>query len=398
VPPPRRYAIARRSRALLRLYYFVFFSALGAYNPFFPTWLRARGIEGFAMSSIMVLNPLFGMVAPLAFGVAADTLGLRGSLLRIAAMGALLPFGAIVVLSLTGHGIPYWTLFSFMAVFAFFRGPLVSLADVTALEDPGSYGRTRLFGSAGFMAMAVLAGFVIDPASPAALPVAVALPLVLTAVVAARLPAKSARPPEPIAEDAVRLLRSPDYLLFLFGSLLWYASHVSYDLCFSLQLRDIGASSGAVGVFWAVGVIAEIALMSVAHRLFERFSPARLISFGLASAAARFALVASVHSLGVLFLLQPLHALTFALVWTASLEFVRKRAPSHVLATAQSLFSVSACLGSALGMLAWGPLYAKSGGTAVFAGASAVALLGSFVASALGARHRHPLPGTSTAE
>lgn len=391
------------SRARLRLYYFVFFSALGVYNPFFPTWLRARGIEGFAMSSITVLNPVLGIVAPLIFGVAADMLGLRGRLLRIAAIGAALPFCVIAGLALTGHALSYYALFSLIAVFAFFRAPLVSMADVTALEDPGSYGRTRLFGSVGFTIMAVLAGFVIDPVSPVALPIAVALPLLLTVVVAARLPTKSARPPEPIAEDARKLLQSPDYLLFLLGSVLWYASHVSYDLCFSLHLRDIGASSGTVGLFWATGVLAEIALMSVGHRLFRRFSPARLVAVGLGAATVRFALVASIRSLGVLFLLQPLHALTFALVWTASLEFVRRRAPAHVLATAQSLFSVSTCIGSALGMLTWGPLYARSGGAAVFAGASAVALVGCGVASLLGARFRHvqealPGPRPSAAE
>jgi PPP family 3-phenylpropionic acid transporter len=388
------------SRALLRLYYFVFFSALGVYNPFFPTWLRARGIEGFAMSSITVLNPLLGMVAPLVFGVAADLLGLRGRLLRIAAVGATLPFCVIAGLALAGHALSYTALFALIAVFAFFRAPLVSMADVTALEDPGSYGRTRLFGSAGFTILAVLSGFIIDPASPAALPIAVALPLLLTAIVAARLPLRSARPPQPIAEDARRLLQSRDYLLFLLGSVLWYASHVSYDLCFSLHLRDIGASSGAVGIFWAVGVLAEIALMSVGHRLFQRFSPARLVAVGLGAQAVRFALVAGVRSLGVLFLLQPLHALTFALVWTASLEFVRGRAPAHVLATAQSLFSVSTCVGSALGMLTWGPLFARSGGAAVFAGASAIALVGCGVASVLGARAPHVLarPRTSAAE
>ena len=73
------------SRTLLRLYYFVFFSALGVYNPFFPVWLRAHGIAGLAMSTITVLNPLLGIIGPLAFGLAADVFGLRGSLLRVAA-------------------------------------------------------------------------------------------------------------------------------------------------------------------------------------------------------------------------------------------------------------------------------------------------------------------------
>ena len=60
---------------LLRLYYFLFFGALGAYLPFFPSWLEAHGIRGFAMSTIAALWPLLGIVSPVLFGVAAGCVG-----------------------------------------------------------------------------------------------------------------------------------------------------------------------------------------------------------------------------------------------------------------------------------------------------------------------------------
>ncbi|HVU01416.1 MAG TPA: MFS transporter [Polyangiaceae bacterium] len=370
------------SRAHLRVYYFVFFSALGVYNPFFPTWLEARGITGMRMSTITVLNPILGIVGPLAFGVVADLFGLRGSLLRIAAAGALLPFVALSALALVGRQVTYGALLPLIAVFAFFRGPLVSMADVTALEDPASYGRTRLFGSAGFLASAVVAGFVLSPKDAAALPVAVGLGLSGAFLAARKLPAK-APPRTQSSEDAFSLLLKPDYLVFLLGALLWYASHVSYDLCFSLHARDLGASPSFIGILWAVGVLAEIWLMSAFHQLGSKRSPVELVALGLGAAAIRFSLVSVVRSLPVLLILQPLHALSFALVWTAALEHVRRRAPARVLATGQSLFSVATCLGSATGMLTWGPLYARSGGPAVFSGAAGVAALGSITVAGL---------------
>lgn len=366
-------------RTALRVYYFVFFSVIGAYSPYFPAWLRAQGIDGLRMSTITMLVPLFGVVSPVAFGVAADAFALRGSLLRWCAAGALISFAAVAFVSAGPGGAMYGSLFAAMASFAFFRGPMVSIADVSALEQPGSYGRTRLFGSAGFLVTALAAGAFFDLRSPRQLPLLITLFLAATLIVTFRLPARSARPPMPIAKDAARLLESGDFLVFLLIAFLWFASHVSYDLCFSMHLADLGASTFVVGTCWAVGTTAEIVLMSAAHRLFERYSTKQLLAAGMAATAARFFIIASVRSVGTLLVLAPLHAFSFGLMWVTCLEFVRRRAPAHVLATAQSLLAAIMAIGSVTGMLAWGPLYAARGGAVVFTAGAAVAAVGALV-------------------
>jgi PPP family 3-phenylpropionic acid transporter len=371
-------------RAALRLYYFVFFSAIGAYVPYFPSWLRGRGIDGLRMSAITMVVPLFGVVSPVAFGIVADVFGLRGSLLRFAAAGAVLSFGAITAFGTGGDASSYASLMLFTALFAFTRGPMVSLADVSALEQPGSYGRTRLFGSAGFTAMVVLAGAFVEPRSARQVPLVITAALAMTLLVTMRLPARAVSPPLPVAGDAARLARSPDFLLFLLSAFLWSAAHVSYDLCFSMHLADIGGSTFEVGLCWAIGVVAEIALMSAAHLLFARFAVTKLLFAGVAITAVRLILLARLRSIPALLLFSPLHAFTFGLYWVASNEYVRERVPAHVLATAQSLLAASVALGSVLGMLAWGPLYAGRGGASVFIGAAVVAALGSVAAMVLG--------------
>jgi PPP family 3-phenylpropionic acid transporter len=186
-----------------------------------------------------------------------------------------------------------------------------------------------------------------------------------------------------IGQEASRLLRTPDFALLLGSVFLWCAAHTCYDLCFSLHLRDLGGSSRDVGIAWAVGVIAEILLMSYAPLVFARRAKVWLLAVGVAATAIRFTLVASLRSLPVLLLLQPLHALTFGLTWISGLELVKQKAPKTVLATAQSTFAVAAALGSACGMLAWGPLYAARGGALVFAVAGGVAALACSVVLAL---------------
>jgi PPP family 3-phenylpropionic acid transporter len=348
------------------------FAAIGAYNPFFPTWLRARGIEGLSMSALTALNPLLGIVSPVVFGVVADRFGLRGSLLRIAALGALVPFVAMTALGMLAGGPSYGVLFVLVALFAFFRGPLVTVADVTALEEAGSYPRTRRFGSLGFTVMAVVVGFVVDVTSPWELPAAITIALAATVLNARRIHERPPRPPVVIGPEASRLLRSPDFALLLGSVFLWCVAHTSYDLCFSLHLRDLGGSSRDVGISWAVGVIAEILLMTYAPVLFARRAKVWLLAVGVAATAIRFTVVASLRSLPALLLLQPLHALTFGLTWISGLELIKKKAPAAVLATAQSTFAVAAALGSTCGMLVWGPLYASRGGALVFAVAGGV--------------------------
>jgi PPP family 3-phenylpropionic acid transporter len=374
--------------ARLRLYYFISFAAFGAYIPYFPTWLEARGVHGLAMSSITSLMPFVGLLSPMLFGVTADVLGLRGSLLRIAVVGALLPFAAISAVAFLGAETGYRFVFVAIAVFAFFRAPMVTIADVSALEAGSGYGPTRLFGSLGFLLMAVVTGLVIDPARPAALPTSIAAALAVTLVASLALPSRVERAPEPILKDALQLVRRADFLSFLTVAFLWCGSHVAYDLCFSLHVRDLGGSSRVVGAYWGIGVASEIALMAFSPRLLSTSRPGRYFPIALIGAAVRFMVIANVRSLAVVGWLQPLHAVTFALMWVSCLEFVKFSVPPRLLATGQSLFAMASGLGSGAGMLVWGPMYSEGGGRVVFSAASVVAVTGALAALGLPAFRR----------
>jgi len=73
--------------------------------------------------------------------------------------------------------------------------------------------------------------------------------------------------------------------------------------------------------------------------------------------------------------LQPLHAISFGLMWLGSTGIVVQRAPRDQLASAQGTFSACAATGNAAGMLACGWMHASHGGRAVFGAAAVLALL-----------------------
>ena len=107
--------------------------------------------------------------------------------------------------------------------------------------------------------------------------------------------------------------------------------------------------------------------------IFRRFTPPWLLTIALFGAAARWTLLASVASIPALLALQPLHALSFARMWLASLAYVKESAPEAALATTQGLFSAALAAGSVLGMPLWGALYRRFGGSFLFGTAAIIA-------------------------
>lgn len=376
----------------LRLYYLTTFAAVGAYYPFFPRWLEARGIEGLAMGAIMALAPALGVVSPPLVGFLADALSLRGSLLRVCCVGACLSMAALAatcaVLGAPGFGV----IFPAVLAYAAFRAPMGMIADVVTLEsahrEGTTYGRVRAWGSVGFLLGAFGTGRFLDVERAVAFPALIAGLLAVSIVSAWTLPAKSHGPRLPVAGEAQALLLSPDFALFLITNLVGQAGHVSYDLCFSLYLRDLHGSPLWIGGAWSLGTLAEVVLMTFAGPLLARFGSRRLMIVAFFGASMRWLIVAHVQSLPLLLALQPLHALTFGVWWISSVAYVRERAPAHALATAQGLFTAAGAVGAVAGMLTWGALYRRAGGSTTFEAASLVSFTAGILAVAWGRQAR----------
>jgi MFS transporter, PPP family, 3-phenylpropionic acid transporter len=355
----------------LRLYYAAAFAALGVYIPYFPAWLALEGFVGLRMSAITALLPGMSIVAPPLFGLLADRFGLRTSLLRVASAGAFLAFAAIFVLAASGAKIGFLPLFLAVMAFALFRSPMILLADVVALEQTANYGRLRLWGSIGFLGMALIAGSWLDGPAALGIPGTIALSLLLAFVAATRLKADASAPARPAWQLAGSMLRSADFVWFLCAAFLWLGAHAGYDLCITLHLRELGASGTLIGFGWALATLVEVLWMALSARALRRWSPVRLFGVGVSAAAVRWLLLGSIESLPLLLALQPLHALSFGVVWIAALAHLKQRG-RDALATAQGLFGAALACGGVIGMLAWGQLYERAGGAAVFRGCALV--------------------------
>ena len=144
------------------------------------------------MGATVAVIPVMGVVGPPIVGLLADSIGLRGALLRVACLGSFLAFALLAVAGIAHLPLDFFEILVVVLVFAAFRAPMLLLADVVAMEaehDTGaSYGRTRLWGSVGFLVASVGGGRYVDPDSPAALPAAVAASLLLALLTALAVP------------------------------------------------------------------------------------------------------------------------------------------------------------------------------------------------------------------
>lgn len=371
----------------LRAYYVLTFAALGVYLPMFPRWLEARGMSSYALGAASALMPAMGLVAPPLWGALADAAGFRGAILRVACLGAGCAFAAIgaVVWLGASAGAP---LFALVALFSFFRAPVTLIADTLALEHAAalrtSYSRIRLWGSAGFLVAALVAGQTLDASAAVPLPFVMAGALIAAGIAAWALPSRWERHRAFASRDAFTLVSSPSFLVFLATAFLSQAAHSSYDLVFSLHMRDLGASGLEIGVLWSIGVLAEIALMRGVSGLLETAPAWQLLALAFSGATLRWSLVAVLRSPLAVALAQPLHAFSFGLMWVASLAHVKRESPETTLATAQGLFTAAIAAGGIVAMPIWGALYSERGGGAVFARAAAISALAAVAAVALG--------------
>lgn len=375
----RTETVSRRpSNVDLAGFYFAFFGALGAVFPQLPILLAARGLSPRDISWIMIVIPVSNLAAPPLWGVLADAWERSALLLQIATFGC-----AASVLLL----VPHWgVLGSALAVlvFSFFRAPVPTLADATthaALAARATdFGKIRSWGSVGFALFVLGAGVLHGTRSPAILLSVVSFAYLAAALIALRFPGSPSRSRaeranrSPVLARTFARVRTRPMVIFWVATMIYYVGQSSFDAYFSLHVHRLGLDESIAAAGWAAAVGAEIAVMSLAPRIFRAHSATGLLTLCAAAACVRWGLLASSSHPVVLLGSQPLHGLTFGLWYLATVRFVQKDAPDDLRASLQSFVVSAIGIGSVGGYMVGGAVMERSGGAAMFLVASITSL------------------------
>ena len=359
---------------------FAYFAGLGLFNPYAPLWLETLGWGPLAIGTLASLQAWTRIVSPYAWAWLGDHTGRRTDLIRLGAALCLLASLALTFQHDSVTSILVCALALFLANSAV--GPLSEAALSHALTTPqgfdaARYGRTRLWGSVGFIAAVAGFGVLLQRGGYDSFPEWVVVMSVALLVASVSLPGgRETHRPGEAAPAIGPLLRQPRVRWFFATVATTVLAHSVLYAFFSLYLNSLGLGSQVVGLLWALGVIAEVVFFATQGRFFHRRPAMWWLQLAAWVAAVRFALMGAVPwALWLLVPLQVLHAFTFGAQHAASIALVSTLFPGRLRSRGQALYSVLGYgLPGVLGGLGAGWLIERSGYLSAFLAASLCAL------------------------
>jgi len=309
--------------------------------PYFPVWLETLSMNDFEIGIVLAV-PLFIRVftAPVA-GVIADRLGERSIVLLWSGVLSL-----ATALALFGAG-GFWPVLLLYTLQGAVYSPYVPITDAIALSGVRrwnfDYARMRLWGSLAFIFATMAGGWLAGLYGGGMVLPAMASAFVLTVAGALIVP-KIGKPhrPSPIAAiasvPAGGTLRQRDVQLMLIGVSLVNASHAMLYAFSVIYWRKQGFSGTDIGILWSVGVLAEVLLFLFVARLRRRFSLWSMMIFGAIMAVGRWLVFPLEMGFAGYFVLQCLHAFTFATMHASVQSRLVERVAEEQEAAAQGLY------------------------------------------------------------
>lgn len=347
-------------------FYFFYFAIIGVYIIFMPKVLEMVGYTPSQIGIIFAAAPLVRFIVPFAFirGLRLDRRVFNTALLLMSAAAAALFF--------TLHH--FWALLLSNIALGIGLSLILPFVEVAVLELIGKerYGRVRLFGSIGFILVALaLVNVLNGPEIAIAFLVAVTWLTSLFAYVIGHVEAKST--PKPIDTGALGRFSLRAHAALWVGFLLMQVSFGPFYNFFTIYETAHGISMDVTIYLWSFGVVAEIVLFYFQGPLLRR-NLHRLLEISAIITVGRWLVVwLFPEHLPLLFAAQSLHAVSFALFHTAAISLLYTLYAEKRLAQ-QFFFGISYGLGGFAGAVGSGYLY-EYAPDALFLGAAAASAL-----------------------
>ena len=360
----------------LSFFYAAVFLTIGVMMPFWPVWLKSRGLDageiGLILASAMWLR---AFTSPLL----AQYADRRGRPDRLA---LLLGWGALVANCLFFWTEGFWTVLAVSILSTMSFTALMPLGDAVTMlkvrEGGLDYGRVRLWGSVAFIVGATGAGTLLEGEPSSSILWLIIFSLCLVVVGCHAIPRAETPGSSSFLAPLRGLLQERRVIVFMIAASLVQASHAVYYGFATLHWQAAGIGAGTIGALWALGVICEVALFAFSGKIVARFGPVALLAMGAAAGLVRWIVLGSTTEIWVLVAVQGLHAFTFGATHLAAMHYIARSVPAQFAATAQSVYS-SFFGGTlmALAMLSAGWLFEAVAGRAFLfmAGLSVAALL-----------------------
>lgn len=334
-------------------FFFLYFAYVGLVSPYASLFFLDRGFSVIEIAILMSMLQITRIVGPFSWGWLSDYLSNRIGIIRFCACLAALVFSAIYFLQ------SYISFFIWMFVLHTILSSLMPLgesATVHALFKDNSfdkrYGRLRLWGSIGFISMVLFAGELFQRTSIELYPVVGSLVLLALAVVTFLLHEPKMERRKMVKGEFSLVLLNPDVRWFLLSGFFMQFAHAALYVFYSLYLANLGYDKLQIGLFWALGVFAEVLFFFYQSKVLSRMDAEVVLQASFGIGVIRFALMAFLPITSILIIAQIMHAGTFAAHHSAATKLLQRWFTGSLQARGQALMAtVSYGFGGTIGGL-----------------------------------------------
>ena len=343
-------------------FFFLYFAYVGLVSPYASLFFLDRGFSVIEIAVLMSMLQITRIIGPFSWGWLSDYLSNRIGIIRFCACLAALVFTTIYFLhSYIGFLIWMFVLHTILSSLM----PLGESATVHALFKDNSfdkrYGRLRLWGSIGFIAMVLFAGELFQRKGIELYPLVGTFVLITLALVTFLLHEPKMERRKMVKGELLVVLFNPDVRWFLLSGFFMQFAHAALYVFYSLYLADLGYDKLQIGLFWALGVSAEVIFFYFQSKVLSRVDPEVVLQASFGIGVIRFALMAFLPFTSVLIIAQIMHAGTFAAHHSAATKLLQRWFTGPLQARGQALMAtVSYGFGGTLGGLFAGWIWESS--------------------------------------
>jgi len=333
----------------LSAFYFFYFAAVAVYIIFLPKVLHDIGYSPSSIGVIFALAPLMRFATPFLF---LKHIKLNQSLFKNTLV--------FTILSAISFYFTIDNFYLFMINNAFlgvFVSILLPYIEIIALKELGKnrYGKSRLFGSIGFMFIAlVLAKFLTQPYIAIHYYLAT---IILTAIFSYSLLKYDTSKHDNLEDDEkFSIIKYWQFWLSLF---LMQVSFGGFYNFFTIYETAQGISLETVSYLWSFGIICEIFMLYYQGGILKT-NLINIIKFSIFITAFRWLLLFLFPTnLTITFISQAIHAFSFGLYHSAVIIYLYSLYQNKKLAQ-QFMFGIAYGLGGFTGALTAGWLYGEN--------------------------------------
>ena len=343
-------------------FFFFYFAYVGLVSPYASLFFLDRGFSVIEIAVLMSMLQITRIIGPFSWGWLSDYLSNRIGILSFCTCLAVIVFLFIFFLQ------SYISFFIWMFVLHTILSSLIPLSEsatIHALFKDNSfdkrYGRLRLWGSVGFIVMVLLAGELFERTSIELYPYVGVLVFILLAITTFGMHEPKVERRKMVKGELLVILFNPDVRWFLLSGFFMIFAHAALYVFYSLYLANLGYDKFQIGLFWALGVLAEVVFFYFQSKVLSRVDAEVILQGTFMVGVIRFILIAFLPITSVLIFAQLMHAGTFAAHHSAANKLLQRWFTGPVQARGQALMAtISYGLGGTFGGLCAGWIWELS--------------------------------------